>query len=236
MEMFQKVLPIIATVTAAYFTGGTSLAAEGAAAAGAEAAAGAASSAAAAAGTAAAGGSWLGSTIATVTPYLKGVALASQIGGTAMQALDARAAGKANQNAADMEAEQLRNNANSELGAASVNMQQQNRQTAYVLSNAQAAAAAGGGSATDPSVVTNMKTIAGEGRFRALTDLYNGESAAQSSRNRAVATQYSGNIARQAGDTKFNSTIVSGGSSLYDKYGDPDSRYGYGTPAFMRGA
>src|SRR6185369_6194236 len=141
-----------------------------------------------------------------------------QITGTMRAANAAKAAGIAQQNEANYEAAQLRQNADQQQAAAEQKMIADNKKTDLVLSNARVEAAAGGGSATDPTVVTNMQTIAGEGKYRALTDMYQGNAAAQSLNNQATAKEYSGNIAADAGRTKATSTILSGASSLFNKY------------------
>lgn len=253
-SIMRVALPVIAIAGAA-FTGGTSLGLFGADAAATAAAAGGGAMAAgdiaagsdiaagadtfAAVDSTASGASWLGNTISTVSPYVKGAAAVATVGGTALQAYGADEAGKAQQQEANSEALQLNNNANNQEASAESKMVEQNRETAYVISNAQAAAAAGGGSATDPTVTTDLKTIAGEGRYRALTDLYQGQSNAQAMRNQANADIYGGEIAANAGTTKMYSTILGGASSLYDKYGTIDdktktSAYGAGTPSFLQ--
>lgn len=156
-------------------------------------------------------------------------AIGAQAGGTIIQAQAARAAGEAQQNEANYEAAQLRNNADEQQAAAEQKMQQDNLRTQYVLSNARAAAAGSGGTATDPTVETDLKMIAGEGRYRALTDMYQGNSAANQLNAEATAKEYGGNLAAQAGKTNMFSTILSGASSLYQKYGTVSSKYGPGS-------
>lgn len=168
--------------------------------------------------------------MAAAAPYLAAASAAATIGGTIIQANAARSAGQAQQNEANYEAAQLRENADEQQAAAEQKVVQQNKQTAYVLSNARAAAAAGGGSATDPTVETNLQTIAGEGRYRALTDMYQGDAAARQLNMEATAKQYGGNIAAQAGNTRAFSTILSGASSLFQKYGNISSGGGTTVP------
>lgn len=156
----------------------------------------------------------LGTIMSVVAPLATGI-------GTAISAEGADQAGKAAQSEANYQAAQMTANADEQQAAAEQKMVQQNKQTAYAISNAQAAAAAGGGSATDPTVVTNLKTIAGQGEYRSLTDMYEGNAKAQAMTNQADATSYGGAISAEAGQTKMYSTILSGTSSLYDKYGNP---------------
>jgi hypothetical protein len=221
-KMMAVALPVMAIAGAA-FTGGTSLGLLGGDAslmASADVAAGASTAAEAAAADATA--SFGSGTLASLTPSLSTAAMGLQAGGTIVSALGNRNAGIASQNEADYEAAQLRQNAGQEQASAEQKMQQQNRQTDYVLSNAQAAAAAGGGSATDPTVVNNLSTIAGEGRYRALTDMYQGNAAAQALENKATATQYGGQLTKQADTTKMYSTILGGASSMFNRYANTD--------------
>lgn len=174
---------------------------------------------------------------------------AAAIGSTALQMIAAHNAGEAQKSQANIEANQMSQNANNAEGAAEQKMIEQNKQTAYTESNLQAAAAGGGGSATDPTVVTDMKTIAGEGRFRAMTDMYEGDAQAQSMRYGAAVTRAGGDNAADAGNIGALSKGLSGaaaaytqfgGSSLFDKYGAntststaqlPWQQAGYGNPA-----
>lgn len=141
------------------------------------------------------------------------------IASTAMQMIGAHNAGQQKKAEANFEANQMEANANNAEAAAQRKMIEQNKETAYVQSNLQAAAAGGGGSATDPTVVTDIKTIAGEGRYRALTDLYEGDTEAQSLRTQAAATRVGGVNAARAGNLNAFAKGLSGASSLYNNYG-----------------
>jgi hypothetical protein len=161
--------------------------------------------------------------MAAAAPYLLAAAAAASIGGTIMQARAQAQAGENAKAAANFQAAQLRADANNQMAGAEVAEAAQNKQNEYVLSNAQAAAAAGGGSATDPTVNTVMKTIAGEGRLRSLTDMYQGQSASWALNNQANGVAYSGQNAASAGKIGAEATLVSGASSLFSKYASIDS-------------
>lgn len=156
--------------------------------------------------------------MAAAAPYLLAASAAAQVGGTIMQARGQEQAGENQKAAANFQAAQLRADANNQMGSAEVAEENQNKQTQYVLSNAQAAAAAGGGSATDPTVNTVMQTIAGEGRLRALTDMYQGQSASWALNNQANGVAYTGQNAATAGKTGAETTLIGGASSLFSKY------------------
>lgn len=161
--------------------------------------------------------------MAAALPYLAVVAAGTQIGGTIMQARAQDQAGENAKAAANYKAAQLRADANNQMGAAEIAEENQNKQTAYVESNAQAAAAAGGGSATDPTVNTVMQTIAGQGRLRALTDMYQGQSASWALKNQAAGAAYSGQNAASEGKIGAESTLIGGASALFSKYASIDS-------------
>lgn len=175
--------------------------------------------------------SQIGSFVSSVSPYVRGASAIGQIGGTILQVEGANQQAKAVQNQANYTSDQLKVNASNDMAAAEQTEQQQNLQNNYVLSKAQAISAASGGSATDPTAVTNMKTIAGVGRYRALTDMYNGQAKATADMNQAAATQYGASLASQADTTRSYGSILSGASSLFDKYGSLDdnskTKYGY---------
>lgn len=251
MASMMKILPIVTTIAAialAPETGGMSLEAD-AALSGGEAAAGMASVADTASavstfsdisslgsnvgeglstlsegGTVANTAADAGSLFSSVSPYLKAASVVGQVGGIAGQVIGENQQAKAATSLANFQATQLNNNANAQMGAAEMAARNQDQQTAYVTSNATAAAAASGGSATDPTVVSTMKTIAGQGRYRALTDMYNGAVAAAADRNNAIATQYGAAQGAAAAKTRQYSTILSGASALYDKYGTVDDK------------
>jgi len=93
------------------------------------------------------------------------------------------------------------------------------RNTAYLTSRAQALAAASGGSATDPTVTNVIGNIEGEGEYRALSALASGETQATGLETQARAARNQGSAARTAGNISSLSTVLSGASSFYDKYG-----------------
>lgn len=149
-----------------------------------------------------------------------GLAAAGSIGGTALSAYGAKEAGDAQQKEGNFVAAEDTANADEAQAGASAKVAQQTQQTKYAISNAQAAAAAGGGSATDPTVTTNLATIAAQGKYRALTDMYAGNSAAQADLTSAAAARFGGQQAAQAGTTKMYSDLMNGGGSLLQKYGN----------------
>lgn len=118
----------------------------------------------------------------------------------------------------DYVAQQERVQGGQDIAAAQRAMLTQNQQTARVESNLQASAAASGGGATDVSVVKDSQEIAQEGSYRALTAMYDGQAKAQGLNTQATDTQWQGGQAATAGYIKGFSTLLQGGSSLYNRF------------------
>lgn len=118
----------------------------------------------------------------------------------------------------DYVAQQERVQAGQDIAAAQRAMLTQNQKTAQVESNLQASAAASGGGATDVSVVKDAQEIAEEGSYRALTAMYDGQAKAQGLNTQATDTQWQGSQAGTAGYIKGFSSLLQGGSSLYNRF------------------
>ena len=86
-------------------------------------------------------------------------------------------------------------------------------------SRALALAAASGGGADDPTVVNLVSGIHGEGEFRALTALYDGNTDAAQMEREADARRKEAKIAKRTGYLKAAGSILSSGSTLYDRFG-----------------
>ena len=99
------------------------------------------------------------------------------------------------------------------------------RRNARLIQSALQARAGGGG--LDPTVVNLAQGIAGEGEYRALTALYEGESAAAGLNEQADAAIRTGRAQGRAMDYKSAGTILSTASSMASRYGGgkPPSRY-----------
>jgi hypothetical protein len=94
---------------------------------------------------------------------------------------------------------------------------------AYVASNARGMTAASGLTTTGTSAIANEGRIQGQAEYDALSEIYSGESKAQDLEFRAADLRSEGSAARTAGWIGGISTIFSGGSSWYDKYGKGSS-------------
>lgn len=155
-------------------------------------------------------------------------------GGTALNVMGQLERGKAAQliaqrrkQLADFQAEQLQTNAGQAQAAGQIAALNERRNTALVASKALAAAAASGAGASDPTVMNVISKIQGEGAYRSMLDLYQGETQARQLREQAAATEYGGAIdeadaavAKKASYLGALTTALSGAAraSLYDKY------------------
>lgn len=93
------------------------------------------------------------------------------------------------------------------------------RNAELVGSRGLALAAASGGGADDPTVVNMLADIAGEGEYRALTALYNGDQEALGMEAQAKANRKGAKATKTAALFKAGGTILSAGESMYDRYG-----------------
>lgn len=171
---------------------------------------GAALSAAGSAGAAAAG------TAAATTAAASGWATALMAAGTVLSAVSSVQQGKAAETQAKYEAAQMERNAISEGASAQRAAIEQRRSARLAQSRVQALA---GGSGMDAGVVDIMEDLEGEGEYRAMTALYEGKNRAAGLGSQAAATRYSGKQAKTAGMIRGAGSLLSSGSSLYEKYG-----------------
>jgi hypothetical protein len=93
------------------------------------------------------------------------------------------------------------------------------RQAGLVASRALSLAAASGGGADDPTVVNLIANTQGEGEYRALTALYNGNEEALGMEAQARSKRKEAKNVKTASYLKAAGSIISGGSTLADKYG-----------------
>lgn len=138
----------------------------------------------------------------------------------------AKRQGKADQAAAEYEAEQNRVNAIQAVASAQRAAMEERRQGELVQSRAIALMAASGGGVSDPGNVVLLSRNAGEIAYRSAVALYEGEDRARSMNMSAESATYSGAMARRAGNdrarayqTKAFGDLLSGGNSLYQRYG-----------------
>jgi hypothetical protein len=127
---------------------------------------------------------------------------------------------------ADAEASELRYQANqldaqakNDRATAQRRASEERRQARLAGSRALALAAASGGGADDPSIVNLIADLEGEGEYRALSAMFEGETEARSKEEQAMANRRGAKTAKTVGGLKAAASIIGAGSSLYDRYG-----------------
>lgn len=139
--------------------------------------------------------------------------------GIAVQAFGKVASGYSQKNALNASASELQQEAGQSVASGIQGAIQDRRRATYVASNARAATAAGGLTTTGTSAIANVGQIRGEGEYRALTSMYQGEDRASELDFRASQMRNEGSNAVKAGWLSGMSSVLSGGSSFYSKYG-----------------
>lgn len=129
------------------------------------------------------------------------------------------AGGSAANASAQYTAQQLRQNASTEIGAAQRSALDDRRKTAFIESESVARAAANGVNAGVGSPVTNVGEIAQRGEYSALMDLWKGQNAATGDLNKAKAVEFEGEAAKDASYLNAASTIAGTGASMLKTYG-----------------
>jgi len=142
------------------------------------------------------------------------------IAGMAVSAYGKMAAGNAKKNALYSSAAMLDQEAGQSVASGIQGSIEERRRAAYVASNARAATAASGLATTGTSAIANTGLIEGEGEYRARTALYQGEDRANELNFRASGMRNEGGAAETAGYIGAASTVLSGGTDFYTKYGD----------------
>lgn len=145
------------------------------------------------------------------------------IAGSMFQAKGQQDAGAASQQSAEFIAIQDEQAANNSQGAAQRVANEERRQAALAESRATALAAASGGGADDVTTMDIRTGIVGEGEFRALTALYQGQDRANAYLSDASLRRAGGGEAKRAGDMAAMGTLVQSGGSLLTRYGGTSS-------------
>lgn len=147
------------------------------------------------------------------------MAQAMAVGGKVLKAGGSIFGGIAANKAAKNEARQLEGQAVVERATSQRQAMEERRQARLLQSRSLAVAAASGGGADDPTVVNIMSDLEGEGEYRALTALYEGETEAQGLEAQARARRKEGKNAKIAGFINAGASLLDAGSTMYDRYG-----------------
>lgn len=122
--------------------------------------------------------------------------------------------GQQAQQAAQFQAEQLRQNAGQAQAGAQRAAYDIDRQSQYVASAALASAAASGGGASDPTVINLIAKNAGEFAYRKAVALYQGAAQARAMNLSVDAKEYEGESVRSNSDRVAQSEYFKAGTSL----------------------
>lgn len=140
---------------------------------------------------------------------------------------DAAAMADAQQQAKEYEAKQMEQQAGQARASSQRQFINEKRRKDLAESKAIAINAAGGGSSLDPSVVDILGDLESEGSYNQATALYEGEDRARDLESGADMARYQGEIDHIAGLNekrasyfKVGTTLLDGGTSMLDKYGD----------------
>lgn len=154
---------------------------------------------------------------------------ALMIVGAVISAIGTIQQGRAANANAKFQAAQLERNASNARATSQRSAAEETRKAGILNSNVLAGAAASGGG-TDGSVQNIMGDIAGEGEYRSLTRLYDGEEQARGMEGQASAQIASGKNAQNSSYLSAAGTIASsvgsamggmgggGGGSMFSKY------------------
>lgn len=146
------------------------------------------------------------------------VGLGLQLAGSILDSQGKKKAGAQFNETSEFAAQQYDIEAGQAVAGAQRQALEQRRKAELTKSRALALAAAGGGAA-DAGVIDLLADIDGEGNYRALTAMYQGEDKARQYRMGAAARRYEGANAKAAGKTALLPALLRGGATLFSKYG-----------------
>jgi hypothetical protein len=147
------------------------------------------------------------------------IALAATVIGTAVSAVGAIQQGQAADSAAQSQALQLEQKAGQDRAVAQMRAREQKRQAELLSSRATTLTAAGSGDTSEVGTQDILSGIAGEGQYRSMLELYEGEERAKGNEFGATTARQEGKAAKKAGYMSAIGTVLSGASSMSDSYG-----------------
>jgi hypothetical protein len=157
---------------------------------------------------------------------LQAAGLASSVAGTGASLLGSQQTAKAARDAAESQATALRLKAaadkvqaGTEAGYYQRLALQDRRKEQLLLSRQQAVAAAGGGSATDPSTLTLLTDIAGQGEYNALSNLAAGNTREAALKYQSDIDLYQAGRYDKAAGMASTAGLYSGAGTLFSGLG-----------------
>lgn len=148
--------------------------------------------------------------------------------GTGISAVGTIAAGRAQQQAAEIEALQLEHKGQEERAQAQQQAAEYRRRKNLALSALQGRAAASGFTATDTSTLNIAGDLASYGTLQEQMAQYGGESRYQGYKSAAAGSRLSGQAARTGSYFDAAGTIVGGASNMFDRFAARRGEAGYG--------
>lgn len=118
------------------------------------------------------------------------------------------------QQAAEFQAQQLRQNATAATAAGTRQAWSIQQQVGYVQSRALAVAGASGGGASDPGVVATMAKTAAIGAYQSASALYSAQDRARNLDMEANAKEYQGKTQELNSDMVAGAQVMSGATNL----------------------
>lgn len=144
--------------------------------------------------------------------------IAAKVAPVAVSVAQSKAAGERARDIAGMKARESVKQSKAAEAVAQRSALEERRKAGVMASRALALASASGGGALDPSVVNIIAGIDEYGEASAGTALYEGHTLSDRLKFQSEIYEHRGDQAVQAGRLKGLSTVMSGASSLYDKY------------------
>lgn len=152
------------------------------------------------------------------------IPIALMAGSAALSAGGTILGAKAESKALRGEAVQLEAQAGQDRASSQRSAIENRRQSRLLQSRALALAAASGGGASDPTVVNILSRLEGEGEYRALVSLYEGEEAARSKLMQAAARRKEAKNVKTAGYLGAGAKILEAGATMYGRFGGSTRR------------
>lgn len=140
------------------------------------------------------------------------------VGGAALSAGGSIIAANSKAKELRREADQLDAQAGLDRASSQRQAMDERRSARLLQSTGLARAAASGGGADDPTVVNLLAGIEGEGEYRALTAMYEGEEEARGKEAQAAANRRGAKATKKAGLIGAAGTILSAGGSMFNRY------------------
>ncbi len=157
--------------------------------------------------------------MAVAGPIIMAVGLAMQAYSSYQQAQQQKAAGKAEQEAANYNAKILENEAVAKRQEASTNAEDIRSRNAAVLAEQRARFGASGLSTTSGTPLYVMADTAAKGELDALRILHAGELEATGLQSSAGMQRWQGEIARQTSKAKARTTLLTGAGKMLQSAG-----------------